>query len=172
MLWASSSTSATAGMAGDDRVGVHLLHGHAPVLHAAARDHLEAVEQRGGVAPAVRLHEPDHNVRAAVVAAVRLLEHLERLADAGRHAHVDPQPPALGPLLGVEPGQHLVAGRPAGVGRIDSHFSSPSRSRFNSRTFTFAAPMKPRNGWLVWRATTARTASSVMPRALATRATW
>ena len=92
------------GVAGDDRVGVHLLDGHSAVLHSAARDDLQAIQQRRGVAPAVRLDEAHDHVRAAIVAAMRLLEHLVGLADARRHAHVDAQPAALGLLLGLPGG--------------------------------------------------------------------
>ena len=159
------------GVAGDDRVGVHLLHGDAAVLDALPRHDLQAVQESGGVAPAVGLYEADHDVGAPVVAAMGLLEHLVGLADAGGHAHVDPQTAALRLLLCLEPGEHLIAGWAGGIRGFGRHFSSPSRSRLSSSTWTPAEPMKPRNGPEVWRATTARTASSVMPRALATRAT-
>ncbi len=145
------------GMAGDDRVRVHLFHGHAAVLDAAARNDFQPVEQGRGVAPAVSLHETHHHVRTAVVAAVPFFEHLVGLADARGHAHVDAESGALRFPLGRQAGEHLIAGWAEGVRRLSGHCSSPSRSRLSSRTWTLAAPRKPRNGWLVWRATTVRT---------------
>ena len=144
-------------MARDDRVGVHLLHDYAAVLDMAPRDYLEPIEQRGSVAPTVCLDEAHDDVGAAVMAAMGLFEHLVCLADAWGHAHVDAQSTPLGLLLGVQSGEHLVAGRADRVRRLCRHFSSPSRSRLSSSTWTPAAPMKPRNGCVVWRATAART---------------
>ena len=60
-------------MAGDDRLGVHLLHRHSPVFHAAAGDDLQPVEERRGMTPAIGLDEAGDNVGAAVVAAVAFL---------------------------------------------------------------------------------------------------
>ena len=60
-------------------------------------------------------------------------------------------------LLGVEPGEHLVAGGSSRAGGFVSHFSSPSKSRLSSRTRTAGSPRNHGNGCEVWRATTART---------------
>jgi len=111
-------------VAGDDRVGVHLLDRHSAVLDAVARDDLQAVEQGRGVAAAVRLDEAHYDVSAAFVAAVRLLEHLVGLAHAGRHAHVDAHPSALRLLIALHSGEHLIAGGSAVIGRFDRHLSS------------------------------------------------
>ena len=108
-VWASSSIRATVGGAGDDRVGVHLLDDDAAVLDPPARHDLEAVEQLERVRPAVGLDEADHEIRPATQPAMALLEHPERLADARRHAEVDPQPAAAARRLGADARQHLVA---------------------------------------------------------------
>ncbi len=129
----------------------------------------------------IRLDEADDDVGPAIMAAVRLLEHLERLADPGRHAQgrcaADRGPgaprPAAGPASGRRSALVAVVGRDRALPserRVIG--SSPSRSRLSSRTLTVAAPRNPRIGWLVCFATSARTWSAVMPRACATRATW
>ena len=111
---ASSSTRATVGMPGQDRVGVHLLDDDAAILDPPARDDLEPVEQLLGLRPAVRLDEADDEVRAARGPAMALLEHPVGLADAGRHPEVDPQPATLAlAARGADPGQHLLGGRAA-----------------------------------------------------------
>ena len=71
------------GAAGEHRVDVHLLELGAAVLDLAAGNDLEIAELLGGAGPAVRLDDADHHVGAAVVAAAALVEHRERLADAG-----------------------------------------------------------------------------------------
>ena len=81
----------------DDRVGVHLLDDDAAVLDPPARDDLQPVEQLDGSRAAVGLHEPDGEVGAAGDAAMALLEHPERLADARRHPEVDAQPSRVRP---------------------------------------------------------------------------
>ena len=70
-VWASSSTSATVGRAGEDGIGVHLLDDDAAVLDAPTRDDLEPVEELLGLRPAVRLDEPDDEVRSAPGPAMR-----------------------------------------------------------------------------------------------------
>ena len=102
---------------GDDRVGVHLLDDHAAVLDPAARNDLEPVEQLDRVRPAVGLDEADDEVRAAGHAAMALVEHLEGLADARRHAEVDAEAAARARRLGLDPRQHLVRRR-ADVERV------------------------------------------------------
>ena len=116
-VWASSSTSATVGVAGEDRVGVHLLDDDAAVLDPPARHDLEAVEELDRARPAVRLDEADDEVGAAAEPAVALLEHPVGLADAGRHAEVDAQPAASAGALRADAGEHLVRRR-ADVERV------------------------------------------------------
>ena len=74
---------------GEHRVDVHLLELAAAVLDQLARDDLEIADLLGRAGPAVRLDEADDDVGAAVVAAPALVEHRERLADAGRRAEVE-----------------------------------------------------------------------------------
>ena len=79
------------GPAGQHRVEVHLLERRAPVGDPGPRDDLQAVDQRGGVLPPVRLHERDDDVGAALHPPVPLAEHGEGLPDARRRAQVDPE---------------------------------------------------------------------------------
>ena len=103
-------------MPGEDRVGVHLLDDDAAVLDPTTRHDLQPVEQLGRLGPAVGLHEPDDEVRAAPGPTVALLEHPVGLADARRHAEVDPKSPAVMPAIArPDPGEHLVGRRTAVV---------------------------------------------------------
>ena len=162
-VWASSSTSATVGRRAMIGVGIHLLDDDAAVLDATARDDLEAVEQLERVRPPVRLDEADHDVRAALAPSMALLEHAVRLADAGRHAQVDAQPSAAARRLRAD--RARASRRRSGGRRTrrapdrSSASSSPSRSRFSSRTWTRARRGSPNSGCSVCRATIARTAS-------------
>ena len=79
------------GLAGQDRVDVHLLECAFPILEAAARHDLEVGDLLRGLCAAVRLDEPDDDVGAAVVAPAALVQHGERLADTGRGTEVDAQ---------------------------------------------------------------------------------
>ena len=83
-------------------VEVHLLDRHAAVLDAPARDLLEALDQRRGVGAAVRFDEAEDHVDAALLQRVRFLQHAVGLADPGREADVELQPPALGALDELE----------------------------------------------------------------------
>ena len=56
---------------------------------------LEALDHLGGLLAAVGLDEPDDDVLAARAAPVRLAEHGEGLADAGRIAEEDLETAAL-----------------------------------------------------------------------------
>ena len=89
LVWASSSTSATVGRAGEDGVEVHLLERRAPVLDRAAGDDLEVAELVGGVGPAVGLDEADDDVGAPLGPAPALVEHGEGLAHARGRTQVD-----------------------------------------------------------------------------------
>ena len=97
--------------AAEDGVDVHLLERRAAVLERAPWDDLEVADLLGGARPAVGLDEPDDDVGAALGAAPALVEHGERLADAGRGAEVDAQHTAprlrvLGTTTGLEFGGH------------------------------------------------------------------
>ena len=72
-------------------VDVHLLELGPPIVERLARDDLELTDLRRGEPPGVGLHEPDHDVGAAVVAAATFVQHREGLADAGCGAQVDAQ---------------------------------------------------------------------------------
>ena len=81
-------------LAGEHRVGVHLLERAAAVRQLLARDDLESVEQRRGLRPRVRLSERDDHVRPALAAAVTLTKHGVRLPHTRGCAQVNPQLPA------------------------------------------------------------------------------
>ncbi len=64
LLWASSSTRATAGRRASTRVEVELLERRTAVLEPLARHDLEPLELLGGVRAAVRLDDADDDVGA------------------------------------------------------------------------------------------------------------
>ena len=145
-VWASSSTSATVGCAGDDRVGVHLLDDDAAVLDPPARNDLEAVEQLRRVAAGraarrtrrrgrSRARRGGGPPRASGTSCRRRAPCRGRRA-AGRGRS---RPP---------PGRARASRRPwADVERVPvgtrssaSSASSPSRSRLSRRTLTAGSP--------------------------------
>ena len=65
----------------------------AAIIDHAARQHLEALEQRAGLGAAVRLDEADDDVDPLVLQAARALQHRIGLADAGRSAEEHLEPP-------------------------------------------------------------------------------
>ena len=79
------------GPPGQHGVDVHLVEGRATVGQPPARYHFQALDLRGGVRPAVRLHEGHDDVGAPLDAPVALAEHGEGLAHPGGRAEVDPQ---------------------------------------------------------------------------------
>ena len=85
---------------GEHRVHVHLLERRPAVLQRGPGHDLQAVQQRTGLRPPVRLGEPHHDVGAAFGPAVPLAEHGVGLAHARRGTQVDPQPPAFRPGRG------------------------------------------------------------------------
>ena len=91
LVCASSSIDHHGGAAGQHGVHVELGQLDPAVGQLAPGQHLEALEQRGGPGPAVRLDQPDHDVGAAVGPPVGLAEHGEGLPDARCGAEVDPQ---------------------------------------------------------------------------------
>ena len=123
-------------VAGDHRVGVHLLDDDVAVGDAATRDDLQALDEGRRVGPAVGLDEADDHVGPASLAAVALLQHPEGLADARGHPEVDAEATASGPLGFADPGQHLLRRGAEVQGVALAHRRSPSRSRLTSRTLT------------------------------------
>ncbi len=97
---------------GDDAVDVHLLDDDAAILDTSARHDLEAVQQLRGPRAAVRLHESDDDIRAALRASMALLEHPVRLADPRRHAQVHPQTTAPAWCVARKARQQPVGIRP------------------------------------------------------------
>ncbi len=73
----------------EHRVEIHLLELATPVRELAARDDLEIADLFGGQHPAVGFDEADHHVGPAIVAAPTLVQHRERLADAGSCTEID-----------------------------------------------------------------------------------
>ena len=116
-------------VAGDDRVGVHLLDDDAAVFDPSAGNDVEPVEQLGRLRPAVGLDETDHEVRPASGAAVSLFQHPIRLADARSHPEVDAQPAALVlTARGADAREHLL-GRRATVRDVPNLVVHVSASR-------------------------------------------
>src|SRR6185437_405697 len=64
-------------------------------LDGATGQNLQAREQRLGLGAAVRLDEADDDVDALLLQPLRARQHGVSLADAGRRADEDQQPPAL-----------------------------------------------------------------------------
>ena len=89
-MWASSSTRATCGPAGEDRVDVHLLERRAAVLDAAcaARPRGRRSARRSSARPCVSTKPTTTSVPRSARRRPSF-EHRERLADAGRGAEVD-----------------------------------------------------------------------------------
>ena len=127
---------------GDDRIRIHLLDHHAAMLHAAARDRFEAVQELLGLGTPVRLDEADDEVRPALRSAMTLLQHAERLPDTRCHAEVDAQSTATVVARSARAGEHLFRGRARRVA-VRGHRRDPSRSRLTSSTLTRGWPMNP-----------------------------
>ena len=93
-VWASSSTSATAGRRAriaSTSISSNVVPRYSTVLRGTTS---RPSDLRGGLRAAVRLDEADDDVGAALGAPPALAEHRERLADAGRGAEVDAERPA------------------------------------------------------------------------------
>jgi hypothetical protein len=80
--------------AAEHRIDVHLLELGAPVLDAAARHDLEAGDLLGRLPPPVRLDERDDNVLPVLGTPAALVQHGERLPDAGSSSEVDAKRPS------------------------------------------------------------------------------
>ena len=85
------------GPALQDRVEIHLLEDASLVLRAAARDDLQALDERKGLGAPVRLDDADDDVDALAFARTGAEQHLVRLADARRCAekNLEAAPPFL-----------------------------------------------------------------------------
>ena len=105
------------GRAFEDRVEIHLGEQVALVVDSPPRDHLEAVEQRLGLAPPMRLDHADDDIDAVLAPGLRRKQHLVGLADAGRGAEKNLQPPPPLAVRGASKASVTVADR-----------SPPSRS--------------------------------------------
>ena len=84
-------------LAPEQRVEVHLGEDAAAIAKLAARQDVEAAQQRLGLRPAVGLDDADDHVRAFLAPLTRGLEHGVGLADAGVGAEENLEPAA--PLL-------------------------------------------------------------------------
>ena len=83
-VWASSSTRATFGCGGEDRVDVHLLERRAAVGRLLRRGTTSrSSDLLGRLRPAVGLDEADDDVRAPLRAAAPSFSMRVRLADPG-----------------------------------------------------------------------------------------
>ena len=91
---ASSSTSATAGRRASTASRSISSNVVPRYSSASPRDDLEVADLLGGARSPVGLDEADDDVGAALGAPAALVEHGERLADAGRRAQVDAELPA------------------------------------------------------------------------------
>ena len=104
-----------------DGVEVHLLK-HLPlVVDAAARDHLEPIEQCGGLLPAMGLDVADDDVDALALAGSNVLQHLVGLADARRGAEKDLQPPGATFFLSRQFQQRIGRRTTVAIGALVSH---------------------------------------------------
>jgi hypothetical protein len=86
------------GLPMEDRRQVHLFERLALVGDGAAGKDLEVADAFGSLGAAVGLHESDDDVDALLAEGMRVLEHLVRLADAGRVPDVDLELSAAGLL--------------------------------------------------------------------------
>ncbi len=131
LVWASSSTSADLGLAGQHARRGPARRARWPPTRPPRHD-LEAVEQLGGLRPAVRLDEADDDVGAAVEAAAGLAEHREGLA----HARA--------PRRGRCAAHPVVVIRVLAVTVVTPSRCVCARRRFSSVTLTVGSPRKPR----------------------------
>ena len=120
LVCASSSISATSGARA--MIASTSISSNVDPRYSTARPRhdLQVADRSCGQGPSVRLHEPDHDVGAALTAPMALAQHREGLADAGRVADVDAELAAL----------HACE-------------ASRSSARLSSRTFTRGSPRNP-----------------------------
>src|SRR5262249_20164175 len=77
------------GMARKRGIEIEFFEGSATVLHAAARQDLEAFEERFRLGAVMRFHDAGHDVDPAGTLRPSCLQHRVRLADASREAEED-----------------------------------------------------------------------------------
>ena len=154
-------------------VEVEFLAYDAAIVHWQRRQLLKALHQPLGFRTSMRLDVTDDNVRAGGASASGRLQHRVGLADARDRAKEDAQPAASrAGFLGLDLRQNSSgSGRVSAMGHCTCT-SLASSARFNSSTFTRGSPSKPKVRPSVAAATSARTASSGIPRVRATRAIW
>ena len=93
LVWASSSMRTTSGWRARTASRSISSQVESRYSHLLARHDRQVADLLHGVGPLVRLDEPDDDVGPALEAAPPLVEHGARLADAGRRAEVDAEPP-------------------------------------------------------------------------------
>ena len=171
-------SSATVGLARDDRVGVHLLDDDAAVLDPPARHDLEAVEQLGGVRPAVGLDEADDEVRAArrpaggpPRASGRSCRRPGAMPEVDAQAAARRSPASAWTRASISSAVGPDVERVAlGVDQVTRQQAVEVEVEQQDVDARLAEEAEERLLGVAGDA--ARTSSSVMPRAAATRATW
>ena len=129
----------------EDRVEVHFGEAMAFVVDLAAGNDFEAGEQRLGLPPAMGFDNADNDIDPLAPLRLRRKQHLVGLADTGRCAEKNLEPPAALLLGRVE--QCLRRRSPFSIRHLVSldHFT-PSSARLSSRTLTRFSPRTPSNG--------------------------
>ena len=124
-------------LARDRGVDVELLELDPAVRDPLARQHLEVVDQLGGLGAPVGLDDADHDVGALRAQPPRGLEHRVGLADARRRAEED-----LEPAHAPAPARAAARRDPAGRRRSPGEATAPGQERVKSS----AAPHEPGAG--------------------------
>ena len=93
-------------------VEIHLFEHDAAILDLPSRHSLQVADLLLGFRPAVRFDVADDDVDALPLQAVGFLQHFVGLADAGREAEIDLEPP---PLLLADHRQKSLGGDRVGV---------------------------------------------------------
>ena len=116
LVWASSSTSATAGRRARGRRRHPSPAAHVPVSQPPARHDLQVTDLSRRPRSAVGLDKSDHDVGAAVGGRAALVQHGVGLAHARCGAEVQAQRPPAGPggAVGGRGGTWVAATRRAG----------------------------------------------------------
>ncbi len=120
-MWASSSTSASCGRRGDQRVEVHLAEHLVVVFQPLARQDFKAFQQRLGLGAAVGFDHADDNIDSRFELGMRALQHFIGLADAGGGADEDLQPAGLIVLATRRLQQRIRRGSLIGVEALICH---------------------------------------------------
>ncbi len=93
----------------EDGVEVHFFQHDAAILDAPPRHLLQIAHLCQGVGPAMRFDDADDDVDALLFEALRFLQHLVGLADAGREAQINLEP---APLLFADQRKESLRRRP------------------------------------------------------------